>query len=241
MILFPHCPFYSLIFLLFLFFFLFYYADPFESSKDYFASVADGLVVQALEKRWSSPDEEGAGNRFSFRGPLIFRRIVRDTGVFDRNKGPFPFNYMDMGIQNLLANNANANDTINAYNDATKATDTTKATDGLALVAVIDREMDQSSPWQVFYYPMPIPLVSSDQETAEILSDCGHPAYGNVARQVAARMLYRQGFSEAERALETGGCPLRCSISGVLEEDVEGLWRGWQGWGVSGDGGGADV
>ena len=64
---------------------------------------------------------------------------------------------------------------------------------------------------------MPIPLISSDNETAEILYDPGHIAHRNVSRQVGARILYRQKFTEAERALEKRGYPLHCSIAEVLE------------------------
>ncbi|KAK0621407.1 hypothetical protein B0T17DRAFT_289173 [Bombardia bombarda] len=54
----------------------------------------------------------------------------------------------------------------------------------------------------VNHYPMPIPLISSDRENAEILYDSRHRAHRHMSRQVGARLLYRQKFKEAERALE---------------------------------------
>jgi hypothetical protein len=64
---------------------------------------------------------------------------------------------------------------------------------------------------------MLIPLISSDRETAEILYDAGHKAHRNISRQVGARLLYRQKFKEAERALEKRGNSLHYSITEVLE------------------------
>ena len=89
--------------------------------------------------------------------------------------------------------------------------------DDFNFVAVIDWELAQSAPWDVNHYPMPIPLISSDREMAEILHDPGHKAHRNMSRQVGARLLYRQKFKEAERALEKRGSPLHYSIAEVLE------------------------
>ncbi|KAK4033372.1 hypothetical protein C8A01DRAFT_50020 [Parachaetomium inaequale] len=135
---------------------------------------------------------EGLSSRFATLGPLVFRNIVRDTDLF-KSKGPFHLNHMDMGIQNILVD------------------------DDFNVVAVIDWELAESAPWKVNHYPMPIPLLSSDKETAEILYDPGHKAHRNMSRQVGARLLYRQKFEEAERALEERGNPLHCSIAEVLD------------------------
>jgi hypothetical protein len=44
-----------------------------------------------------------------------------------------------------------------------------------------------------------------------------HKPFLNIARQVGARLLYRQKFKEAERALEKRGNSLHYSIAEVLE------------------------
>ncbi|KAK4146978.1 uncharacterized protein C8A04DRAFT_34528 [Dichotomopilus funicola] len=166
-------------------------AGPFHSGWDYFVAVSKGLVAQALEKKRSGMEN----NQFATLGPLIFRNIVRDTEIFkgDLNQGPFHSNHMDMGMQNILID------------------------DDFNFVAVIDWELAQSAPWEVNHCPMPIPLISSDRETAEILYDPGHTAHRNMPRQVGARLLYRQKFQEAEQGLEKRGNPLRYSIAEVLE------------------------
>ncbi|KAK3372046.1 hypothetical protein B0H63DRAFT_503437 [Podospora didyma] len=130
-------------------------------------------------------------NRCATLSPLVFRNIVHDTEIFKSSQGPFPFNHMDMdmGMQNILID------------------------DDFNFVAVIDWEFAQSAPWEVHRYPLPIPLISSDQETADILYYPGHIAHRDVSRQVGARMLYRQKFKEAEEALERRGHPLHCSIA----------------------------
>jgi hypothetical protein len=164
-------------------------AGPFHSGWDYFVAVAEGLVAHALQRKRS----DTGSSPFATLGPLVFRNIVRDTEIFKSRQGPFHFNHMDMGIQNILID------------------------DDFNFVAVIDWELAQSAPWEVNHYPMPIPLISSDRETAEILYDAGHKAHRNISRQVGARLLYRQKFKEAERALEKGGNSLHYSIAEVLE------------------------
>lgn len=163
-------------------------AGPFQSGWDYFVAVAEGLVAHAAQRKSSGTES----NRFTTLGPLVFRNIVRDTEIFKSSQGPFHFNHMDMGMQNILID------------------------DDFNFVAVIDWEFAQSAPWEVNHYPMPITLLSSDKETAEILHDSGHIAHRNVSRQVGARILYRQKFKEAEQALEKRGHPLHCSIADVL-------------------------
>ncbi|KAH6624982.1 hypothetical protein B0J18DRAFT_479693 [Chaetomium sp. MPI-SDFR-AT-0129] len=164
-------------------------AGPFHSGWDYFVAVSEGLVAQALQRKRSGMEN----SQFATLGPLIFRNIVRDTEIFKGSQGPFHFNHMDMGMQNILID------------------------DDFNFVAVIDWELAQSAPWEVNHYPMPIPLISSDRETAEILYEPGHTAHRNMSRQVGARLLYRQKFQEAEQGLEKRGNPLHYSIAEVLE------------------------
>jgi hypothetical protein len=164
-------------------------AGPFQSAWEYFVAVAEGRVALALRRKHSGAET----SHFATLGPLVFRNIVRDTDIFRGSEGPFHFNHMDMDMQNILVD------------------------DDFNLVAVIDWEFAQSAPWEVNHYPMPIPLISSDKETAGILYDAEHMAHRNVSRQVGARLLYRQKFEEAERALERRGNPLGYSIAKVLE------------------------
>ncbi|KAL7938649.1 hypothetical protein V8C35DRAFT_328649 [Trichoderma chlorosporum] len=166
-------------------------AGPFQSGWDYFIAVAEGLVNYAIQKKRSNTGD--AYSRFSILGLLIFRNIVRDTEIFKSSQGPFHLNHMDMGMQNILVDED--------YN----------------FVAIIDWEFAQSAPWEVNHYPMPIPLISSDRETAVFLHDPKHMAHRNTSRQVGARLLYRQQFEEAEQALEQRGSPLHRSIADVLE------------------------
>ena len=176
-------------------------AGPFHSGWDYFVAVAEGLVAQALQRnKERSSAESTTSSRFAALGPLVFRNIVRDTDIFKSCQGPFHFNHMDMGMQNILIDN------------------------NFHFFAVIDWEFAQSAPWEVNHFPMPIPLLSSDIETTEILYDPGHKAHRNISRQVGARLLYRQTFQEAEHALERRGNPLRYSIADVLEGNASRIY-----------------
>jgi hypothetical protein len=132
-------------------------AGPFHSAWDYFVAVVEGAVAQARERKRSGTEN----SPFATLGPLVLLNIVRDTDIF-KSKGPFHLNHMDMGMQNILID------------------------DDFNFVAVIDWELAQSAPWEVNHYPMPIPLLSSDRKTAEILYDPGHRAHRNTSRQVGA-------------------------------------------------------
>lgn len=126
---------------------------------------------------------------------------MRNTEIFKDpdDQGPFHFNHMDMGIQNILVD------------------------DDFNILAIIDWELSQSAPWAVNHYPMPIPLIDSDEEIREILNDPGHIAHRNALRQEATRAMYRQKYKEAEAALEERGRPLRVSISEILGGGVQDL------------------
>ncbi|KAK1250800.1 hypothetical protein MKX07_005355 [Trichoderma sp. CBMAI-0711] len=176
---------------------------PFDSTWAYFAAVAEGFVAGALQSKQSAEDDESESsytNRFAILGPLVFQSIVRDTDIYQGDQGPFPLTHMDMGAQNLLVD------------------------DDYNLIAVIDWEFAQSAPWQVFHYPMPIAITTSDTTIAQRLHDGGHLAHRNVSRQVGARLLYRQQFQEAERGLEEKGYALRCSIADVLESKASRIY-----------------
>jgi hypothetical protein len=177
---------------------------PFDSAWEYFAAVAEGFVAEALQNKRSAEEDEsesGYTNRFAILGPLVFQSIVRDTDIYRGDQRPFfPFIHMDMGTQNLLVD------------------------DNYNFIAVIDWEFAQSAPWQVFHYPMPIAITTSDTTIAQRLHDGGHLAHRNVSRQVGARLLYRQQFQEAERGLEEKGNSLKCSIADVLESKASRIY-----------------
>ncbi|KAK3943052.1 hypothetical protein QBC46DRAFT_378825 [Diplogelasinospora grovesii] len=163
-------------------------------------AVADARFGQAIQKNADS------SNKFATLGPFLFRTIVHTTALFKDDRKPFHFSHMDMGMQNLLVD------------------------DDFEILAVIDWEMAQSAPWEVIHYPMPFPLISSDEETAAILQDPSHLAHRNVSRQVAARKMYRDKFKEAEEAY-----PLPVSIAEILDgsgsriygvAEKIGVWKG---------------
>ncbi|KAK3298766.1 uncharacterized protein B0H64DRAFT_318673, partial [Chaetomium fimeti] len=94
-----------------------------------------------------------------------------------------PFNYMDLGAQNILVD------------------------DNFNVLAIVDWEYPQTAPWQVNHYHMPFPLLGCDIEG--ILKTLpSYLAYKNVSRQDASRRLHRREFSEAERRIEEQSRPL---------------------------------
>ncbi|KAL7816781.1 hypothetical protein V8C44DRAFT_263466 [Trichoderma aethiopicum] len=176
---------------------------PFKATHEYFAAIADGFIAEALQKQRhsSSPTEydnddtngtQQSNTRYALLGPLIFKAIVHNTPLYKSTRTRFPLVHMDMGTQNLLVD------------------------DDYNIIAVIDWEFAQSAPWEVFHYPMPLAITTSDLKTAERLHDTEHLAHRNASRQVAARLLYRQQFQEAERRLGEKGDALEYSIADVL-------------------------
>jgi hypothetical protein len=133
---------------------------------------------------------------FSKLGPFVFKDIVHSSTLFKTGRGPFHFNHMDMGTQNILVDHE--------FN----------------FLAVIDWEFAQSAPLEVNHYPMPFPLVFSDAKIENILSNPDHAAYRNFSRQVATRELYRRKFRDAEKALEREGRLPQMSIADVLDGPV---------------------
>ncbi|GKU11153.1 unnamed protein product, partial [Fusarium langsethiae] len=98
---------------------------------------------------------------------------------------------MDLGTQNVLVD------------------------DDLNFLAVIDWEFAQTAPWQVNHYPMPFPLLWSDERIKNILNNPDHLAYKNVSRQAAARKLYCRKFDEAAANLAQDGLSLSDSYPEV--------------------------
>lgn len=107
---------------------------------------------------------------------------------------------MDMGTQNILV-------------------------DGdFNFLAIIDWEFAQAAPWEVNHYPMPFPLVFSDEKIQAILKDSDSIAHRNVSCQVLARKLYQQKFRDAEQALERRGSALPVSIANVLDSTASRIY-----------------
>ncbi|OBT89241.1 hypothetical protein VE02_04262 [Pseudogymnoascus sp. 03VT05] len=144
-------------------------------------------------------DEIEGSNVFRTLGPFVFQDIVQNTPIFKTfGNGPFNFNHMDMGTQNILV-------------------------DG-DFFAIIDWEFAQSAPWEVNHYPMPFPQVFSDDKIHKILEDPDHIAHHNISRQVYARGLYRQKFADAERAFERRGKTLPKSIADTMHGDASRIY-----------------
>ncbi|KFZ14755.1 hypothetical protein V501_03062 [Pseudogymnoascus sp. VKM F-4519 (FW-2642)] len=160
---------------------------PFTESWDYFSAIADARLQQSLK------DEVDSGNVFKILGPFVFKDIVQNTAIFKTiGNGPFHFNHMDMGTQNILVD------------------------EDFNFLAIIDWEFAQSAPWEVNHYPMPFPQVFSDDKIRRIIEDPDHIAHDNISRQAYARGLYRQKFADAERALERRGKTLPKSIADTM-------------------------
>ncbi|OBT75717.1 hypothetical protein VF21_05919 [Pseudogymnoascus sp. 05NY08] len=160
---------------------------PFTESWGYFSAIADARLQQALK------DEIEGSNVFRTLGPFVFQDIVQNTPMFKTvGNGPFHFNHMDMGTQNILVD------------------------EDFNLLAIIDWEFAQSTPWEVNHYPMPFPYIFSDDKIHKILEDPDHIAHDNASRQVYAQGLYRQKFADAEQALERRGKTLPKSIADTM-------------------------
>jgi hypothetical protein len=101
---------------------------PFTESWSYFSAIADSRRQQALK------DEVDSSNVFKILGPFVFKDIVQNTPIFKTiGNGPFHFNHMDMGTQNILVD------------------------EDFNFLAIIYWEFAQSAPWEVNHYPMPFP------------------------------------------------------------------------------------
>lgn len=154
---------------------------PFPNAMEYFVALGEAALCRARSHERNS----GAClSDFRTRGAFVFLDIVQSTTLFKDSHARYPLNHMDLGAQNIIVD------------------------DDLNFMAVIDWEFAQTAPWQVNHYPMPFPLLWSDESIKEILDDPRHLAYKNVSKQAAARHLYCRKFQEAETKLKKEGmCP----------------------------------
>ncbi|KAL9087049.1 MAG: hypothetical protein Q9165_006877 [Trypethelium subeluteriae] len=164
-------------------------AGPFTDTLSYFGAVGEAKF------RIASADDDNDDNTLTKLGILVFIDIVRNTDLFRGTGayGPFHFNHMDLGTQNILVDN------------------------DFNFLAVIDWEFAQTAPWEVNHYPMPFPLVDSDEEISSRLSNLGHLAHENTSRQTIARALYQKRFQDAESEVQTDGKLLQVSIAQILQ------------------------
>lgn len=162
---------------------------PFSTAAEFFTAFGEAAAHRLGKKIQTSPTP------FIRLGISVFCDIVSKTNLFKdiTTERLFPLNHMDLFTQNILID------------------------DDFNFVAIIDWEFAQSAPWQVNYYPMPLPLLHSDERIEEILRDPGHIAYKNTLKQKFTRGLYRQGFRNAEEDLKKKGRALTASFVDVLD------------------------
>ncbi|KAK4121074.1 hypothetical protein N657DRAFT_636113 [Parathielavia appendiculata] len=169
------------------------------SSPRTFSNIAEHFTAvgeAALSKlNLHAGDTDGGTQFLPQLGALVFLDIFRNTPLFadDCPKAAFPLNHMDLGTQNILID------------------------DAFNFLAIIDWELAQTGPWRVNHYPMPFPLLWSDQDINSILGNPDHIAHGNVSRQAAARKMYAQEFWEVEEGLREEGRALGQSFADVLD------------------------
>ncbi|RKK87875.1 hypothetical protein BFJ68_g16998 [Fusarium oxysporum] len=163
---------------------------PFSNPVEYFTALGTAALNRANGCN-GGVDERLL--RFRKLGALVFIDIVNSTALFQEFQVQYPFNHMDLGTQNIIVD------------------------DDLTFLAVIDWEFAQTAPREVNHYPMPFPLLWSDQKIKDILDDATHVAHKNVTQQVFTRQLYRDCFRVAETELEKKGASLGVKFADVLE------------------------
>jgi hypothetical protein len=168
---------------------------PFSSAAEHFTAVGEAAISRLS---LLAGDPKGDFKSLPHLGALVFLDILKNTPLFtDDHPGvQFPLNHMDLGTQNILVDGA--------FN----------------FLAIIDWEFAQTAPWQANHYPMPFPLLWSDQKISDVLADSDHIAHGNVSRQAAARRLYAQKFREAGEKLREEGRGLGRSVANVLDSEA---------------------
>jgi hypothetical protein len=149
---------------------------------------------------------------FAQLGAFIFMDIVEKTELFNTNETCFPLNHMDLGTQNILVD------------------------DSHHFLAVIDWEFAQTAPWEVNHFPMPFPLVWSDEKIDAALKDPGNRAHRAISQQAVTRQMYIEKFQDAERKLQEKGQRLRKSFPCVLTSAASRIYACYDRIGSAGDG-----
>jgi len=172
---------------------------PFLHSAEYFYSIASAKYQTALKTL--DPSQKMPG-RFDILGPYVFCDIISRASIFKSLlPGPFPLNHMDMGAQNLLVDN------------------------NFNIIAVIDWEMAQISPWEALYFPMPFPTnIESSSDLQEHLSDTNHVAHKFTTKIFEAQRVYVASFRRAESKLKELGTTVDHSLASLIESDASKLY-----------------
>lgn len=170
---------------------------PFADAIKYFTSLGEAALYRATS---SSDNMAGPSSHFRKLGTLVFLDIVRSTPLFQAHYAKYPLNLMDLGTQNIIVD------------------------DDLNFLAVIDWEFAQTAPWQVNHYPMPFPLLWSDERIESILNNPHHLAHKNIARQDKARRLYRSQFQAAEAMLLQKNLADGCGFAGAIESEASRIY-----------------
>uniref|UniRef100_A0A0B7K3K4 Uncharacterized protein n=1 Tax=Bionectria ochroleuca TaxID=29856 RepID=A0A0B7K3K4_BIOOC len=161
---------------------------PFRNAVDYFTALGEA----AFHRAHTSGNTEDLSHFYKL-GAIAFIDIVQSTTLFKTQHAQYPLNHMDLGTQNVIVDN------------------------DFNFLAVIDWEFAQTAPWPVNHYPMPFPLLCSDERIQNILNDPEHLAHTNVSKQAAARQLYSKKFREAAAKLAQKGLSLDDSFPEVLQ------------------------
>ncbi|KAF2786150.1 hypothetical protein K505DRAFT_344052 [Melanomma pulvis-pyrius CBS 109.77] len=119
---------------------------------------------------------------------------------------------MDLGTQNILVD------------------------DSFHFLAIIDWEFAQTAPWEVNHFPMPFPLLWSDEKIAVALKDPSDRAHKAISQQVATRQIYIRKFQDAERELQRNGKRLRQSFPRLLSSAESRIYACYNRIGSAGDG-----
>ena len=169
---------------------------PFSTATEYFTAIGKA----ALRRAELQDDERNRDSAsFSRLGAFVFLDIVQTTDLFGAPQNLFPFNHMDLGMQNIIVD------------------------DDFNFLGLIDWEFAQTAPWQVNHYPMPFPLLWSDGKIKNALDDPTHVAHRNMLKQHSARQLYCQKFREAEIILKGEGL-LEGTFAEVLESPASKIY-----------------
>jgi len=177
-----------------------------------FSSAAEYFTSIATSRVIQTSQSEQDELTFDQLDAFTFLDIVRKTELFNTNETSFPLNHMDLGTQNILVD------------------------ESFHFLAVIDWEFAQTAPWEVNHFPMPFPLVWSDEKIDAALKDPSNKAHKAISQQAATRQMYIQKFQDAERELQESGRRLQKSFPDVLTNAASRIYACYEHIGSAGDG-----